>query len=267
MVKVFIDPGHGGSDPGAVGNGIEEKNITLQIATQIRDILLAEYENVSVQMSRTGDQTVSLIERTNTANNWNADFFLSVHINSGGGSGFESYVYPGVGRPTVTYQELIHRKILERVQLNDRGLKQSSFHVLRESNMDAVLTENGFIDDSGDASKLKSSDFLENLARGHAYGIADAFKLHKKANNSNQQPSQPSTSANGLFRVQIGAFKDKDNAGKLLERAKASGFQTYIRQENNLYKVQIGAFSVRNNAEELKARANAIGLNAVIVIE
>ena len=267
MVKVFIDPGHGGSDPGAVGNGIEEKNITLQIATQIRDILLAEYENVSVQMSRTGDQTVSLNERTNTANNWNADFFLSVHINSGGGSGFESFVYPGVGRPTVTYQELIHRKVLERVQLNDRGLKQSSFHVLRESNMDAILTENGFIDDSGDASKLKSSDFLENLARGHAYGIADAFKLDKKVNISSQRPSQPSTTENGLFRVQIGAFKDRENAEKVLEKAKASGFQTYIRQENNLYKVQIGAFSVRNNAEELKARANAIGLNAVIVIE
>ena len=86
MVKVFLDPGHGGSDPGAVGNGIQEKNITLQIATQIRDILLDEYENVSIKMSRTGDQTVSLNERTNGANNWNADFYLSVHINSGGGS-------------------------------------------------------------------------------------------------------------------------------------------------------------------------------------
>ena len=47
MVKVYIDPGHGGSDPGAIGNGIEEKNITLQIAIQIRDVLLTEYENVS----------------------------------------------------------------------------------------------------------------------------------------------------------------------------------------------------------------------------
>src|SRR4051794_19890369 len=267
MVKVYIDPGHGGSDPGAVGNGIEEKSITLQIAIQIRDILLAEYENISVQMSRTGDQTVSLDARTNTANNWNADFFLSVHINSGGGSGFESYVYPGVGRPTVTYQELIHRRILESVQLNDRGLKQSSFHVLRESNMDAILTENGFIDDLGDASKLKSLDFLESIARGHAYGIADAFSLPQKANISNQQPSQLSTSVNGLFRVQIGAFEDKDNAEQVLEKVKASGFQTYLRQENNFYKVQIGAFSIRNNAEELKSRANAVGLNAVIVIE
>ena len=267
MVKVYIDPGHGGSDPGAVGNGIEEKNITLQIAIQIRDILLAEYENVSVQMSRTDDQTVSLDARTNAANNWNADFFLSVHINSGGGSGFESFVYPGVGRPTVTYQELIHQKVLEQVQFIDRGLKQSSFHVLRESNMDAILTENGFIDHSEDAGKLKSSGFLENLARGHAYGIADAFGLPKKANVSNQQSSQSSTSENGLFRVQVGAFKDKANAEKVMEKMKASGFETFIRQENNLFKVQIGAFSVRNNAEELKARANAAGLNAVIVIE
>ena len=267
MVKLYIDPGHGGSDPGAVGNGIEEKNITLQIAIQIRDILLAEYENVSVQMSRTDDQTVSLDARTNAANNWNADFFLSVHINSGGGSGFESFVYPGVGRPTVTYQELIHQKVLEQVQFIDRGLKQSSFHVLRESNMDAILTENGFIDHSEDAGKLKSSGFLENLARGHAYGIADAFGLPKKANVSNQQSSQSSTSENGLFRVQVGAFKDKANAEKVMEKMKASGFETSIRQENNLFKVQIGAFSVRNNAEELKARANAAGLNAVIVIE
>ncbi|HVI20644.1 MAG TPA: N-acetylmuramoyl-L-alanine amidase [Bacillus sp. (in: firmicutes)] len=267
MVKVYIDPGHGGSDPGAVGNGIEEKSITLQIAIQIRDILLAEYENISVQMSRTGDQTVSLDARTNGANNWNADLFLSVHINSGGGSGFESFVYPGVGRPTVTYQELIHQKVLKQVQFNNRGLKQSSFHVLRESNMDAILTENGFIDHSEDAGKLKSSGFLENLARGHAYGIAEAFGLPKKANVSNQQPSQSSTSENGLFRVQVGAFKDKANAEKVLEETKASGFETYIRQENNLFKVQIGAFSVRNNAEELKERANAVGLNAVIVIE
>ena len=133
--------------------------------------------------------------------------------------------------------------------------------------MDAILTENGFIDHSGDAGKLKSSSFMENLARGHAYGIADAFRLPKKENISNEQPSQSSAPANGLFRVQIGAFQDKANAEKVMKKAKASGFQTYIRQENNLYKVQIGAFSVRNNAEELKARANAVGLNAVIVIE
>ena len=95
MVKIFIDPGHGGNDPGAVGNGIQEKNITLQISTGIRDILLSEYDGVSVLMSRTDDQTVSLNARTNAANHWGADFYLSVHINSGGGDRIRKLHFSG----------------------------------------------------------------------------------------------------------------------------------------------------------------------------
>lgn len=97
MVKIFIDPGHGGSDPGATGNGLQEKTLTLQIALALRTILTNEYEDVSLLLSRTSDQYVSLNDRTNAANNWGADFFLSIHVNSGGGTGFESYIYPGVG--------------------------------------------------------------------------------------------------------------------------------------------------------------------------
>jgi N-acetylmuramoyl-L-alanine amidase len=93
MVKIFIDPGHCGSDSGAVGNGLEEKNLTLQIATDLNNILLNEYEGVSVMLSRTNDQTFSLSERTIAANNWGADYYLSIHINSGGGTGLESYIY------------------------------------------------------------------------------------------------------------------------------------------------------------------------------
>ncbi|MFS0783539.1 N-acetylmuramoyl-L-alanine amidase family protein, partial [Bacillus sp. 1P06AnD] len=63
MVKIFIDPGHGGSDPGAVGNGIQEKNITLAIALRVRDLLLNGYSNVEVKMSRTGDTFPSLSDR------------------------------------------------------------------------------------------------------------------------------------------------------------------------------------------------------------
>lgn len=262
MVKIFIDPGHGGSDPGAMANGLQEKNITLTIATDIREMLTSEYENVSVQMSRTGDQTVSLSARTNAANNWRADYYLSIHVNAGGGTGFESYVDPGVGRPTVTYQEMIHQKVLEQVQFPNRGLKQASLHVVRESNMPAILTENGFIDHTVDAAKLKSSSFLESLARGHVNGIAAAFRLSKKAVTP---PSQPPT--NSLFRVQIGAFRNKTNADQLVGRAKAKGFQTYLKQEDKLYKVQIGAFSERGNADELMNRAVSAGFDATIVID
>ena len=58
MVKIYIDPGHGGTDPGAIGNGLREKDVTLAIATRVRNMLVNEYSNATVRMSRTGDQTV-----------------------------------------------------------------------------------------------------------------------------------------------------------------------------------------------------------------
>mgnify|MGYP000980899603 CR=1 FL=1 len=262
MVKIFIDPGHGGIDPGAVANGIQEKNITLQISSRIRDILLSDYEDVSVLMSRTEDQTVGLDSRTNASNNWGADYYVSVHINSGGGSGFESFVYPGVPRQTKTFQEFVHQHTISQIEFADRGMKQADFHVLRESQMDAILTENGFIDNVADAAMLKDPDVIEQLARGHASGIAAAFQLRSK-----QIPSQPEPPLqSGLFIVQIGAFEDESNAEKTALQAKEKGFQTFIKQEDILYKVQIGAFKERINAEELVEKAKTAGLTAAITI-
>ncbi|MET3728139.1 N-acetylmuramoyl-L-alanine amidase [Fictibacillus halophilus] len=181
MVKIFIDPGHGGTDPGGVANNLTEKALTLKIGLRIRDILLAEYSNVSVLMSRTSDVTKSLTERTDAANAWGADFFLSVHTNAGGGTGYEDYVYPGSIAPTTTYQDNIHAEILKLVNFSDRGQKTADFHVLRESNMPALLTENGFIDNVNDANKLKTTSFIESIARGHVNGIVKSFNLPKKA--------------------------------------------------------------------------------------
>ena len=124
MFKLYLDPGHGGSDPGAVGNGLQEKDVTLSISLKIREILLDEYNDISVKMSRAGDTYPSLTQRTNEANNWDADYFLSIHINSGGGSGFESYVDLGVDSVTVNYQNIIHEEIAKVIGLRDRGKKK-----------------------------------------------------------------------------------------------------------------------------------------------
>ncbi|MCI4137111.1 N-acetylmuramoyl-L-alanine amidase [Bacillus vallismortis] len=254
MVKIFIDPGHGGSDSGATGNGLQEKTLTLQIAFALRTILTNEYEGVSLLLSRTSDQYVSLSDRTNAANNWGADFFLSIHINAGGGTGFESYIYPGVGTPTTTYQSAIHSKVIQAVDFADRGKKTANFHVLRESAMPALLTENGFIDTVADANKLKTNSFIQSLARGHANGLEQAFSLKK-------------TSGSGLYKVQIGAFKVKANADSLANRAEAKGFDTIVLLKNGFYKVQIGAFSSKANADDLAARANSAGFDAIVILE
>lgn len=187
MVKIFIDPGHGGLDSGAPGNGLLEKNITLQIALKTRDYL-SLYKNVTIKMSRTTDKTVSLKQRTDMANRWGADYFLSIHINSGGGTGFESFIYSGLSNASKTgkIRERIHHKVLKVNELNDRGKKQGNLHVLRESSMPGVLTENGFIDTAADAKKMKDKIWIDKVAKAHADGLAEAFNLQKKASENNE---------------------------------------------------------------------------------
>lgn len=199
MVKIFIDPGHGGTDPGAVGFGIQEKNVTLQIGLKIREILESEYSNASVRMSRTGDSTVSLSQRTNAANSWGADFLYSIHINSGGGVGYEDFIYNRLSNTsrTAQMQRTIHAEIISRNNLTDRGMKKADFHMLRESNMDAILTENGFIDNASDAAMMKNPRWIELVARGHVIGLERVFNLQRRQGATQTTPSRVADSADG----------------------------------------------------------------------
>lgn len=185
MFKLYNDPGHGGNDPGAVANGIEEEDITLAVGLRVRDILLDEYKDVQVKMSRTTDVYPSLNDRTNEANAWGADFLLSLHVNAGKGKGgYEDFIYPNAGSTAVTYQNVIHAEVMRQIGGIDRGKKKKNLHMLRESNMPALLIECAFIDVSGDAKKLKSAAFIEKLAVGHVNGLAKAFGLKKKTTST-----------------------------------------------------------------------------------
>jgi len=179
-MKLMLDPGHGGHDPGAVAHGLREKDLTLDIAQRIRHMLEAEYEGVEVRLTRESDTDVSLSQRARMANQWGADFFLSIHVNAGGGTGWESYRFPSVPARTVTYQDIIHAEVIREVQVTDRGKKTANFVVLRETAMPALLTENLFIDNAQDAARLKDAAFREKLARGHVAGLAKAFGLKRK---------------------------------------------------------------------------------------
>ncbi|MGH3736612.1 MAG: N-acetylmuramoyl-L-alanine amidase [Micromonosporaceae bacterium] len=181
--KVYIDPGHGGSDSGAVGNGLREKDLTLKIALRMRRYLL-DHWYVNIRMSRTTDVYRSLSYRSSDANSWGAHRFVSIHINSASATsakGFESYRYPGTTGTTYNLQNTMHSNVLSWMNRNhtvvDRGLKTADFHVLRETSMPAVLTENLFISNYNDSQRLKSDTFLWNVAKGHAFGIAKHLGL------------------------------------------------------------------------------------------
>lgn len=178
--KLYLDPGHGGTDPGAIGNGLKEKDITLKLSLMIRDILTSEYEGVEVKMSRTTDVYPSLPKRVDEANAWRADFFFSIHINAGGGTGFETLRANGVGGRTLQIQNIIHDEIQKVTGLRDRGKKESGVYVLRESDMPACLTESGFIDSVNDSAKMKDDNWLRAIARAHVVGLEKAFGLKAK---------------------------------------------------------------------------------------
>jgi len=199
MVKIYIDAGHGGHDPGAVANGLREKDLTLKITKHVRDYL--KNYNCSVRMSRTNDKTLSLAQRTNDANRWGADFFLSIHINAGGGTGYEDYIYNGLSNSSKTskIRDAIHNEInnvLKKHGITNRGKKEANFHVLRESKMSAMLSENLFIDTSKDAKLLKDNAFLKTIGEAHAKGIVKAFNLKGGGGSTNtskpaKKPSKP----------------------------------------------------------------------------
>lgn len=177
-----LDPGHGGADPGAVGNGLLEKDLVLDLALRVGKLL--KVRGATVLYTRGIDVFISLSERAKMANNWKADFFCSLHTNSASNlsaSGFESFIYSEVnGGATAAFQNIIHRKIaavFAAEGVPDRGQKKGNLAVLRETNMPAVLMEYGFISSAKDAGLLKVSAFLDRIALATADGIADCFGL------------------------------------------------------------------------------------------
>ena len=168
---IVLDPGHGGSDPGAVGNGLYEKNLTLDIANRTKAYMDANYP-ATTYMTRTSDTYLSLDQRTTYANNKGASFFVSMHINSystSTPSGLEVYHYPGVsdGQSLATN---IYNKLKPSFGVL-RGIKTAEFYVLKYTYMSAALGETGFISNASDASKLGSSTFRQQLAQQYAAGM------------------------------------------------------------------------------------------------
>jgi N-acetylmuramoyl-L-alanine amidase len=221
--KILIDCGHGGRDGGAAANGLIEKNLTLELGKRTRDILLKEYENVEVQLSRNTDSYLTLDQRTTAANKWDADILISIHINAAAAesaNGFETFVYLSTSTRTKTFQNVLHRSILKRINMEDRGQKAKNLHMLRDSRMTAVLTECGFISNTGDSNKMKQAAWKENVARGHAEGIAEFLGLKKKA--------APAAPAEKIYRVQVGAFEERENAEKLAADLQKQGYRPII---------------------------------------
>ncbi len=172
-MKIFIDPGHGGTDPGAVAaNGMKEATVNLDVSFRLGNIF--ENRGIQVMYSRTTDIFIPLGERAAMANEWGADYFVSIHCNSSAdpqANGTETLFY----KPGTTSEELARDVQTQLVLANkqrDRGIKQQNVAVLRLTNMPAVLAELAFISNPKEAELLSTADFRQVCAQGIADGFA-----------------------------------------------------------------------------------------------
>ncbi len=170
-MKICIDPGHGGRDPGAVGpNGLLEKDIVLLVALRLKHLLK---ERSEVVLTRSGDEYVSLGERVRIANIAQADLFVSVHCNSAEintAHGVETFHHP-TSRKGIELAEAIQPELIHYSGLVDRGVKYANFQVLRETIMPAVLVELAFINNPSEEVLLGDRVFRAKCAVAIAAGI------------------------------------------------------------------------------------------------
>lgn len=172
---VVVDPGHGGYDPGAQGNGLIEKVWNLEVSKIVKEKL--EEVGLTVILTRTNDTYVSLARRAEIANQNGADLFLSIHFNAFNGSanGWEDFIFNGsLQATTKDFQNNIHNAVLpllSKYGLGNRGKKRANFGVLRMTNMPAVLIEAGFADNANDAIVLKDPQYKEDLAAALTNGV------------------------------------------------------------------------------------------------
>ena len=195
---VLLDPGHGGSDTGAVsGRDLKEKTLVLDIARRTHNVLRAR--DVDVHLTRDRDVTVPLLLRPGKAAEAGADVFISIHVNASANaaaSGIETFVVPVPGFPSTApgngsmqpcsgnrFDALnmrlacsIHSKVLARTGANDRGIRRARFAVLREAPCPAILLECGFLSNRDEKLRMMNAKYRQAIAQGIADGIRDLMR-------------------------------------------------------------------------------------------
>ena len=196
---VFLDPGHGGRDPGAVYNGLREKDLNMSIYRKLRSEL--EKLGYTVLTSRDSDVYVDYVtERSEMVNKTDADVFISIHFNATGvpganRSGVETYIYepdedikPRINKvahdnpvrlsESKRLAENIHNSVVSVAGANDRGIHGSNYAVLRETVKPAVLIELGYMD-SPEYKKISDDKYQNKLVEGLVKGLRNFYKTAK----------------------------------------------------------------------------------------
>jgi N-acetylmuramoyl-L-alanine amidase len=206
---VILDPGHGGMDQGTASQWGTEKGFALDVALRAREQLLRA--GFKVEMTRSTDVAVSLEERIEFANRFSNAVFVSIHFNTGGGAGVESYLLAPDGVPSnasgeqhvsaadtqpnegnaqdglnVALTAAVHASLLSHISAFDRGVRHARFKVLRNIRVPAVLLEAGFLSDAIEGQRIGTTQYRQQLGAAIAQGVQtyDAAVNYRSPNAS-----------------------------------------------------------------------------------
>ena len=219
-MKVFIGVGHGGSDPGAVANGVKEKDLNLAIALACRDEL--ERHGVVVKMSRTKDENDTLSEEIKECNAFSPDLAIDIHNNAGGGDGAEVFYHYGGGKGKVLAENILAEIV--KVGQNSRGAKirknssgKDYYGFIREISAPAVIVECAFVDNALDLQILATESGRQKVGVAIAKGVLKTLGVEIQGERR--------------YKVQVGCYLYRENAEDMQKKIKAVGFDAFIVKE------------------------------------
>ena len=172
--KVVLDAGHGGSDYGAIREGVNEKDITLDITQRVASILKSK--GYTVALTRSDDTYVSLQDRVDFSEHEAPEMFVSIHVNSAVAAepkGIETHYYHDYSKDLAN---VVHRHLMKEIDTKDRGLIKSKFYVINHTTVPAILVETGFISNAEERSELITDTRKKKTAKAIAEGIIEYIK-------------------------------------------------------------------------------------------
>jgi N-acetylmuramoyl-L-alanine amidase len=175
---IILDAGHGGSDPGAVRAGVQEKAITFAIVCQLKKEF--EARGATVFRTRCGDDDVELDERANFVFKHKADLFISVHVNASsraGTQGIQTYFRTDHSRK---FAHTVHAILLMETAAKNQKVHTANFWVINSSSVPSILIETGFITHKGEKEKLNDKRYQRKLIRGIANGVERYYRPRRK---------------------------------------------------------------------------------------
>jgi N-acetylmuramoyl-L-alanine amidase len=195
-MKICIDPGHGGHDPGAIGpGGVREKDAALETAIQLARYLRPY--SIDPVLTRTTDVFVPLAARAATANDAGCAYFISIHFNSATNplaQGTETFVATGASPATIAFGQALQSGMVAHLGLADRGIKFANFTVLTRTDMPAALVEPWFLHNAEGARWATTQPRLEALAKILAIATARHLGLADLAPGpAPPEPEEPPT--------------------------------------------------------------------------